>query len=580
MERNIKKETVIFAVCLAVLFCLFAWRQFFGFNKNDEIFYISTVYRFFQGDAMLVDEWNNVQLFALITYPIYWLIRLFHDSNEGIILIFRMAYLVFQALVSVWCFGRLKRFGWIRILPALFYFVTTPYNINSMSYNTLAFGFVLLVLVTLAGSEKLSVPVCILCGMFTAGAVLANPYVVILFFLYGVICVGAAILYRKSGQKQLPDALKFRTYFFMGVGAFLIFLMFVWFVFSRGTLDEILECFGYIVMDTERQKSFWEKLAKYFIRIHRYYTGLVYVTAILTVVYAAGKKLGYKISSEVCMVIEAVVAGGYIIYYGFCWEMVGINYMLVPLTFVGFLAYVTSEKKDHYLFYGWFLPGVFYTLLAHFATNTGILTMSASCMIPSAASLVLIGQHIQAAKEGCSSEQPNRYDTALMQESHKYSAICGTVLAVLIAVQFAGGIWQRVTYVWGDDKLPKLTVTAEEGPLKGIRTSEENSLLYKDVMQDMEDLQLTKEDKLFVVGIAPWMYLNTEAECAAYSTWETLETDPLIFTYYEVRPEKQPTVIYCYDYDESILDTEFGAAFLDKGYEAISMRRGLVLLRR
>ena len=53
---HIKKETAIYAVCLAVLFCLFAWRQFFGFNKNDEIFYISTVYRFFQGDAMLVDD--------------------------------------------------------------------------------------------------------------------------------------------------------------------------------------------------------------------------------------------------------------------------------------------------------------------------------------------------------------------------------------------------------------------------------------------------------------------------------------------------------------------------------------------
>ena len=58
----------------------------YGFNKNDEIFYISTVYRFFQGDAMLVDEWNNVQLFALITYPVYWLIRLFHHSNEGIVI--------------------------------------------------------------------------------------------------------------------------------------------------------------------------------------------------------------------------------------------------------------------------------------------------------------------------------------------------------------------------------------------------------------------------------------------------------------------------------------------------------------
>ena len=573
---HIKKETAIYAICLAVLFCLFAWRQFYGFNKNDEIFYISTVYRFFQGDAMLLDEWNNVQLFALITYPVYWLIRLFHSSNEGIILIFRMAYLVFQALVSVWCYHRLKRFGWIRILPALFYFVTTPYNINSMSYNTLAFGFVLLVLVTLAGSETLSIPLCILCGMFTAAAVLANPYVVILFFLYGVICAGAGVRAfchgKKSGkgflnsQEQLPAALRLTSYFEMGIGAFLIFLVFVWFVFSRGTLKEILACFPYIVMDTERQKSFWEKLAKYFIRIYRYDKYLVHITLYLSAIYLATRKIGKKISAEICLIIEAVVAGGYIIYYGFFWEMVGINYMLIPMTFVGFIAYLTAEKKDRYLFWGWFVPGVFYTLLAHFATNTGILTMSASCVIPSAASLVLIGQHMK--------------DASMMQKRNRKESVCVTVLAVLIAVQFAGGIWQRVTYVWGDDKLPSLTVTAEKGPLKGIHTSEENMLLYEDVMQDMEDLQLTKEDKLFVVGIAPWMYLNTDAECAAYSTWETLETDPLILVYYEIRPEKQPTVIYCYDYDESILDTEFGIAFLDKGYEPVMMRRGLVLLRR
>ena len=58
-RKPIRLETWIFAAVMVVLFALFAWRQFFGFNKNDEIFYISTVYRFFQGDAMLVDEWNN-----------------------------------------------------------------------------------------------------------------------------------------------------------------------------------------------------------------------------------------------------------------------------------------------------------------------------------------------------------------------------------------------------------------------------------------------------------------------------------------------------------------------------------------
>ncbi len=154
------------------------------------------------------------------------------------------------------------------------------------------------------------------------------------------------------------------------------------------------------------------------------------------------------------------------------------------------------------------------------------------------------------------------------------------LMVVLFGVQFLGCIWQRMVYVWGDEHLPLLSQEMTEGPLKGIRTSPENRKLYEEVLLDMEELALTAEDKLFVIGIAPWMYLNTEAECAAYSTWETLETDPLIPVYYEIRREKLPTVVYCYEYDESILETEFAHYFINMGYEPGAMRHGIVLLNR
>lgn len=555
-KKLLTKESWIFAGILSLLFLVFVWRQFYGFNKNDEIFYISTVYRFFQGDAMLVDEWNNVQLFAFVTYPLYCLVRLFHDSNEGIVVIFRISYLVFQAAASIYCFCRMKRFGRIRILPALFYFVTTPYNINSLSYNTLAFGFVLLTLVTLASEENLRIRDSILCGIFTAGAVLANPYAVLLFLIYGIACAGISFVNWKN-RKNTEYAVSVKHYFWMGTWAFFIFVLFVIFVFSRGSLEEILESFSYIVMDSERQKSFWEKFAKYFIRIHRYYGLQVYVTAILIVMRLIDRKK--KISPSVYLAASVIAAVPMVIEYGFFWDMVGINYMLIPLSFPGLIAYLVTGKKDRRLFYGWYVPGLFYTILAHFATNTGILTVSASYMIASAASILLIWK---AAEE---QEKKQRL----------YSFI-----GALFVIQFAACIWQRVTYVWGDESLPYLNAELTEGPMKGILTSGENKKLYEDVLQDMEDLKLTPEDKLFVIGIAPWMYLNTEAECAAYSTWETLETDPLIESYYEIRPEKIPTVIYCYEYDASILETEFAYYFINMGYEPEAMRRGIVLMRR
>lgn len=555
-RRLFTTEFWVFAGALLLLFSVFAWRQFYGFNKNDEIFYISTVYRFFQGDAMLVDEWNNVQLFAFVTYPLFCVFRFFQDSNEGIVLFFRMAYLAFQILTASYCFWRMKRFGWIRMLPALYYFVTTPYNINGLSYNTLAFGFVLLCLVTLSCGEKLKFYDFILVGIFTAGAVLANPYALCLFLIYGAACA-AAFFYGLRSRKKAPVILQIKNYLFACLGAFAVFILFVIFVFSRGSLQEILDCLTYIVMDTERQKSFLEKFAKYFIRIHRYYKILVYVTGALIAVWVLDRKK--KIPSAGYLFLVCVTAVPYILYYGFFWEMVGINYMLIPLAFPGLIAYLVSEEKDHRLFFIWYLPGLFYTILAHFATNTGILTVSASYMIASAASILLLYRAVE--------------------EQGKIPWL-RLLIGILFAVQFAGCIWQRIFYVWGDEHLQELTEVLTEGPLKGIHTSAENEELYREVIMDMEELSLTSKDKLFVIGIAPWIYLNTDAECAAYSTWETLETDPLIQTYYEIRKEKLPTVVYCYEYEESILETEFADYFVDKGYEPVYMRRGIVLVRR
>lgn len=542
----------IFAGALLLLFSVFAWRQFYGFNKNDEIFYISTVYRFFQGDAMLVDEWNNVQLFAFVTYPLYCLMRIFHNSNEGVVLIFRFFYLIFQVLVSIYCFIRLRRFGRIRMIPALYYFITTPYNINSLSYNTLAFGFVLLSLVTISCPEKTGFVDYVLLGIFTAGAVLANPYAIFLFIVYGLVCMGIFLLHLRSWEDP-PPFLQIRSYLLACLGAFLIFILFVLFVFSRGTLNEILECITYIIMDTERQKSFWEKFVRYFIRIHRYYKVLVYMTGILIVLWIIDRKK--KVAPSVYLLLISVTAVPYIIYYGFFWEMVGINYMLVPLVFPGLVAYLVSEKKDCRLFFGWYLPGLFYTMLAHFATNTGILTVSASYMIPSAASVLFLWKAVE--------------------EQGRIKWLRRFVIG-LLTIQLGAGIWQRIVYVWGDSHLPELTQKLTEGPMKGIHTSVENEQLYREVLMDMKELALTEDDRLFIIGIAPWMYLNTEAECAAYSTWETLETDPLIPVYYEIRREKLPTVVYCYEYEESILETDFAYYFMDRGYGSAAMRRGII----
>ena len=56
-----------------------------------------------------------------------------------------------------------------------------------------------------------------LCGMFTAGAVLANPYAVVLLFIYGIIC--AAVSSEATGERRERDSAFRREAFSLWVWA-------------------------------------------------------------------------------------------------------------------------------------------------------------------------------------------------------------------------------------------------------------------------------------------------------------------------------------------------------------------------
>lgn len=127
------------------------------------------------------------------------------------------------------------------------------------------------------------------------------------------------------------------------------------------------------------------------------------MTAVLLAAWVLDRKK--KIPGWLYLVLEMVAALPYIVLYGFFGyssvvDVVGINYIMIPLSFVGMIAYVTAKQKDWRLFWCWYVPGLIYTLLAHFATDTGILTVSASYMIPSAASILLTWPGSLSAEPG------------------------------------------------------------------------------------------------------------------------------------------------------------------------------------
>ena len=138
MEKA-KKQNLWFLTGLFGIGLILFWRCFYSVNTTDEAFYIGTIYRLWYGDGMLTDEWMPTQqMCSFWLIPFFALFRLILGSNEGMMLAFRFLYIVSQLLISSYLYLRLKKYGSMSIFAGFFFLLSTAFNINSLSYNTMA----------------------------------------------------------------------------------------------------------------------------------------------------------------------------------------------------------------------------------------------------------------------------------------------------------------------------------------------------------------------------------------------------------------------------------------------------------
>ena len=109
------------------------WRIQFGVDFTDEAFYAALATMLERGVRPLVDEWNLAQFAALPLIPIVKL-----TGMNGVILLLRIANVVMRAAAAMAVAWSLRE--WmsrsIAVLAALFTFAMVPYDLPSVSYNT------------------------------------------------------------------------------------------------------------------------------------------------------------------------------------------------------------------------------------------------------------------------------------------------------------------------------------------------------------------------------------------------------------------------------------------------------------
>jgi len=532
MEKT-KKQNLWFLTGLFGIGLILFWRCFYSVNTTDEAYYVGTVYRLWFGDGMLCDEWNPTQqMCSFWLYPFYAIFRLILGSNEGMILAFRLLYIIFQLLISGYLYGKLKNYGYVSIFPIFFYLLSTAFNINSLSYNTMANSAHVALLVTLAVMERPNWKNCIWCGIFASIVVMGNPYAVFAYILYGILC-GAVTLAFKKQKKEAPVCLRFLTFFRISLTAAAVLILFLIFTFRNATLERILKNLPYIVGDQEHYQRWNVKISDYFRYFREYYLGCTLVPIAAGIIASFDKKRTAHAWAYMGGSIAAIVP--YMIYHGLISDYVPVNLVTVPVCFLGIPAYTVLKNRPNKIFYAWYVPAMLYPFIVQITSNTGPLAVSSAFVTAGAAALLM---------------------TALWAREQEQKVVRRLSYAVLI-LQLVIMLSLRITYVWADASLSELTTKVDRGAAKGLYTTAEVVQYYNEMYDDLDSLHMTEEDGLLVIGSDPLLYLYAEKEVASYSTWQVYTNETRLYRYYEIHDGegKFPSVVYCVGADERIFDS-------------------------
>ena len=553
MEK-VKKQNLWFLAGLLGIGMILFWRCFNSVNTTDEAYYIGTVYRLWFGDGMLCDEWNPTQqMCSFWLYPFYALFRLILGSNDGMILAFRLLYIVFQLFISGYMYGKLKKFGYISFFPIFFYLLSTAFNINSLSYNTMANSALAALLVTLVMMEKPDWKNCVWCGIFASIVVMGNPYAVFAYVLYGAACAAVTFLFKKL-HKETPVSLQFTTFFKMSLTAAGVMVVFLLFTFWHATLERIVKILPYIVGDQEHVQRWNVKISDYFRYFREHYLGAVIVPIVVSAIALFDKKRVKH--GAIYMGLSVVSIFPYMIYHGLISDYVPINLVTVPICFLGVTAYVVSEKKLHRVFYIWYLPAMIYPFIVQITSNTGPLAVSAGFVTAGAASVLLAASW------------------AMEQENSLVKNILHGVMVLQLVIM----LFLRITYVWVDSPMSELTTKVERGAAKGLYTTEVVAQYYEEMYDDIDALNMTEEDGFLVVGSEPLLYLYADRQVASYSTWQVYTNETRLYRYYEIHDGEGrfPSVVYCAEADEKIFESILvEKLLLPMGYEWKQLQHGI-----
>ena len=512
MKDKREKLPYIFIALLAV--CL-AVRAFYGFCQSDECFYISTAGRFAAGDRVFIDEWHPTQMSSLITAPIYMLYRLFVPDRGGIILFFRLLYVILCTAEAVFIYhgASKKQSKGAAVALSCFIMLYCHLNMATLSYYMLTFHFYILafLIIYCRKSDKAYIGG----GVCLALAVLSLPSLAVVYALMMLILLIACIFYRGVRKPLL----------LFNAGIFIPFVIFIVYLYaSKVGIAGLLANLVNILSDSEHDRGYVQSFFMFFDAIKDAF-GKIYYLSIVLVMLAVTTQLNAKYR----MIIKPYIFLADVILF--------VYYLFAAASHTGFTntafalfvfpLFFLTERKNWYIFISLFMGGLAVSATYCFSSFSDLYVLSIGHGISAVGGMVLLDDFM------ADSQGMIRYIS----------------WAVLTASLITTGIL-RFTYVYRDAAIDELNAVVTAGPAAGLVTTAEHQRQYEEVLEAVK--KYNNGDRVLFTRILPWGYIASDMRVAAPDTWRNELSGKRLADYYDADPKRLPDVVF-------VLDAEIGS---------------------
>ena len=349
---------------------------------------------------------------------------------------------------------------------------------------------------------------------------ICNPYMLAEYIL--IFCSIWFWLCRTHRSKSILISV------FMGIAV--TGLLFICYILRRTDLQNIMTNVSFIMSDQSYYgDGFLKKVflgIAYFANHYRY----TIILSVLTVVYVLVKALRKKVLTGrermICIVISTVVLAADLCYPEHTAFTTGEG--LAAFAIWGVQIFFLQEKKDWSVFWIFYMTGLCTAVLMNASSDTRFSSMIQGCMVMSIGTVLVVSDWLER-----------------IRPEEQYGKLLKGILLGCTLLSIISLLYDRIGLVYRDKPLNQLTERIEQGPAKGILTTQECARRYNVISSTLEQLQ-NRNGNLYIMNFCPWGYLYTEMKCSPYTTWRIMPDmdNDMGQKYYKQYPDKFPDIVF------------------------------------